>query len=379
MGKHSKISPSKSERWMHCPGSILLEAQCPTQPSSKYAAEGTAAHEIAALCLKRSENAEHYLGEIIEVDDEKFTVDTDMAANIQVYLDTIRADMEADGVPPGELKVEHKFELKYIHRDLFGTLDAYYTSPFGKLRVYDLKYGRGTYVEVADNSQLLTYALGAWDETDRVAQEIENVIVQPRYQGEDPVRRAEYTPDDLAEFVTELRKAVVRVEAKDQTLKTGAWCKFCNGISICKAKKSEIFDIVPAKETLPEPSLMAIDRIVKVLKLSETISDWAATVRAHAESLAKTGVHIPGYKLVAKRGHRRWTDEIAVENAFEAAYGEAIYEKKLKSPAKLEKLVGKDEVSEYVEVPDNGTQLVPETAKGEAIKGVAAMFKKIKE
>ena len=122
---------------------------------------------------------------------------------------------------------------------------------------------------------------------------------------------------------------------------------------------------------------MAIDRIVKVLKLSETISDWAATVHAHAESLAKTGVNIPGYKLTAKKGHRRWKDELAVENAFEAGFGEAIYEKKLKSPAKLEKLVGKEEIVEYVEIPDNGTQLVPETAKGEAIKDKAAMFEKL--
>lgn len=374
---HSKISPSKSERWVNCPGSVILEAECPAQLTSKYAAEGTAAHEIAALCLKRNENADNYIGEIVEVEDEKFKVDNDMADNIQLYIDTIHADMDADGVPYSELKIEHKFELKYLHPDLYGTTDAYYTSPFGKLRVYDLKYGRGTYVEVIDNTQLLTYALGAWDETDRVAEEIEVVIVQPRFAGEDPVRRCGYAAGDLAQFTQTLRKAVIRVEQKDQTLKTGSWCKFCNGISICKAKKSEIFEIVPVEKKLPEPSLMAIDRIVKVLKLSETISDWAATVHAHAESLAKTGVNIPGYKLVARKGHRRWKDELAVENAFEAGYGEAIYEKKLKSPAKLEKLVGKDEIVEYVEIPDNGVQLVPETAKSEAIKDKAAMFEKL--
>jgi hypothetical protein len=149
---HSKISPSKSERWVNCPGSILLEEQCPPQATSKYAAEGTAAHEIAALCLKRGENADSYFGEIVEVDDEKFTVDSEMTENIQIYLDTIRADMEADGVPHSELKTEHAFELKYIHPDLYGTLDAYYTSPFGKLRVYDLKYGRGTFVDVVENT-----------------------------------------------------------------------------------------------------------------------------------------------------------------------------------------------------------------------------------
>jgi hypothetical protein len=48
-------------------------------------------------------------------------------------------------------------------------------------------------------------------------------------------------------------------------------------------------------------------------------------------------------------------------------FGELIFEKKLKSPAKLEKVVGKERVSAYTEVPDNGVQLVPMDAKGEAI------------
>jgi hypothetical protein len=378
MGKHSKISPSKSERWLNCPGSVILEAECPPQETSQYAAEGTAAHEIAALCLRREEDAEHYIGEVVEVGDEQFKVDEDMAANIQVYLDTVRADMDADGVPHSDLKVEHRFELKYISTELYGTTDACYTSPFGTLRVYDLKYGRGTYVEVEDNSQLLIYALGAWDETDRAATEIEAVVVQPRFRDEEPVRRQVYTSDALERFVRELRKGVVRVEAKDQTLQTGPWCKFCNGISICKAKREEVFAVIPKENPKPEPSLLTIGQIQRVLSVADTLEDWVKGVRAHAESIAKSGVTIPGYKLIAKKGHRRWTDEIAVENAFEATFGEAIYEKKLKSPAKLEKVVGKDEIAGYVEVPDNGVQLVPDSAKGEAIQASAAMFKQIK-
>jgi hypothetical protein len=80
---------------------------------------------------------------------------------------------------------------------------------------------------------------------------------------------------------------------------------------------------------------------------------------------------------VAKRGNRRWIDEMMVENAFEAEVGPEIYTKKLKSPAQLEKLVGKDRIKEYVEIPDNGVSLVPETAKGEAIQAVSEMFSKI--
>jgi hypothetical protein len=163
-------------------------------------------------------------------------------------------------------------------------------------------------------------------------------------------------------------------------LQTGTWCKFCPALSICDAKTREVFAVVPKNsDPLPEPASLTIDQIVKVLKVSEAISDWAAAVHAHAEGLAQSGVPIPGYKLVQKRGNRRWIDEIAVETAFETLYGEEIYTKKLKSPAQLEKLVGKDEVKEYVEIPDNGTQLVPESAKGEAISAKPSqVFEKLK-
>ena len=51
---------------------------------------------------------------------------------------------------------------------------------------------------------------------------------------------------------------------------------------------------------------------------------------------------VPGYKLVTGReGNRKWTDAAAVEAEF-GDLGDAIHEKKLLSPAKLEKVLKKD-------------------------------------
>jgi hypothetical protein len=362
---------------MKCPGSLILEEKCPQQEYSPYAAEGTAAHEVAAQCLRSGDNADTFVGEKIEGGDRKFKVDEDMASNIQLYLDTIRADMEEDGIPHSELLVEEGFELLDISNMLYGTTDAAFISPFGKLRVYDLKYGRGTYVDVEDNPQLLIYALGAWKASGKMTDGIELVIVQPRFPGEEPVRRCVYSAEQMLKFEKELRLAVGRVHDGDTSLKTGSWCKFCPAVSICDAKHKEVFAIVPAGNKLPEPAALSIEQMVKVLQASEAIADWAAAVHAHAESLAKTGLEIPGYKLVQKRGNRRWIDEAAVETAF-VDQGDDIYEKKLKSPAKLEKVVGKEAIQEYVEIPDNGTQLVPNSAKGEPIQANAAqVFEKL--
>lgn len=48
---HAKLSPSSAERWMSCPGSVALNEGKEDRGSS-YAAEGTAAHELAEKILR---------------------------------------------------------------------------------------------------------------------------------------------------------------------------------------------------------------------------------------------------------------------------------------------------------------------------------------
>ena len=45
--EHSELSASGAYRWMACPGSVQLCRTVPAKPSSSYALEGTAAHELA--------------------------------------------------------------------------------------------------------------------------------------------------------------------------------------------------------------------------------------------------------------------------------------------------------------------------------------------
>ena len=54
--KHARCSASAAHRWINCPGSIALSDQCPDPGSSSYADEGTIAHSLAELKLRRSLN-----------------------------------------------------------------------------------------------------------------------------------------------------------------------------------------------------------------------------------------------------------------------------------------------------------------------------------
>mgnify|MGYP000993083344 CR=1 FL=1 len=85
---------------MRCPGSLALEAAFPND-SSEFAAEGTAAHTLAALALEQGNDAAAYLGRVIEADGRDFTVDEDMAGHVQTYIDAVRAAAQG-----GELLIE---------------------------------------------------------------------------------------------------------------------------------------------------------------------------------------------------------------------------------------------------------------------------------
>src|SRR5690606_4733368 len=50
---HALLSASQAERWLNCPPSARLQEGIPDKPS-EYAAEGTAAHELAEASIKLS-------------------------------------------------------------------------------------------------------------------------------------------------------------------------------------------------------------------------------------------------------------------------------------------------------------------------------------
>jgi hypothetical protein len=370
-----KFSPSHSERWMNCPGALQLCATLPVPPSSKHAMEGTAAHELAANCLKMRQNAEEWVGEYIEVEDKKFKVTEEMALNVQIYLDAVRGDMEENGVPHRELSIETKFEVDLGSERITGTNDASFSSPLGMLYVYDYKHGAGMYVEVVENTQLMLYAVGAMKKAGWVNEAVEVVIVQPRFTREEvaPVRRWEVSKLSLCAFIAKAKNAIEDAKKKDAPLVPGPWCgkTFCPAFGQCPGVRKEVVAVVDEASTalrFPDPANLSPAQIAKVLEGSKLISEWAKAVRDYAESQARDfGAEIPGYKLIQKYGRRAWTDELMVENEFEHEFGDAIYDKKLKSPAQMEKVVGKDRVKDLTSVAEKGLELVPETAKGEAV------------
>lgn len=395
--KHSRIGASSAERWWNCPGSINLIATLPAKPPpGVWAAEGTLAHWLGEQMLQGGNNVYEEVGNEYEVDGHTFEVSDEMAECVEIYYNVIHDQLSMYGLSDRDLAIETSVNLHHIDKEAFGTCDALIEVPMYKLIVVDYKHGKGA-VDVVDNKQLLYYGLGAYyslteDERNDVV-EIEGIIVQPRSRGsdmEDGWASHSYSREEFLAFEGELTEAIRRTRQADAPLAAGDHCKFCPAKPICpairenmQARAKLVFSAVETEPLdLPKPSTLSPERLSTLLQNAESLKEWASSVVEYASFLAKKGKKIPGYKLVEKIGNRKWTNPDKVPEIF-GAYGDDIYNKKLKSPAQMadlryqtDKKAGfkstkkevENTINQYCHRPVTGETLVPEEDERKGVK-----------
>lgn len=363
-GGHSRFGASGADRWIECPGSVQAQEPFPNE-TSFAAAEGTAGHEVAAMCLEEGHDAETFVGRHIVVRDyhDKIEITDEIAEAVQVYLDTIRSDKEKHG---GKLLIERAFHLNFLDDEFWGTGDCGCFGNDNVIRIYDLKLGKGKVVEVMEmvdgkpkpNRQLCYYALGVISTLPKTLQglikEVELCIVQPRRPHKDgAVRRVRVSPDDLLDYCQDLVDAANKARGANPPRKAGDHCTFCRAAGVCPELKAKALaaaqvdfdDDFGSGHNGAPPEEMTNEELAKLLDMADLIESWIGAVRARAETLANGGGHIPGYKLVAKRATRRWrSDDEQVVSSLLFDFGldeSSIFVHKLKSPAQIEALLPK--------------------------------------
>lgn len=382
---HARLAPSSAHRWMHCPGSIRASDGIP-EKSSVFAAEGTAAHELCSHCLTNKLDAGQFLGVVIDIEASgpgamfsnkppadgktRFEVDEEMVDAVQVYLDTVRAHQ----VGEHETEVEQRLDMTHVHPEIFGTGDATVYAG-GHLHVFDFKYGKGVVVDPTDNPQLLLYGAGAVRRHhNRPLSAMTLHVVQPRAGG-NPVKSWETDIVDLLEWEGTLRAAALATEADDAPLAAGDWCRFCPAKPVCPTMREKVMNLAEAEfgsdgegeiSHLADPSSLPGEKVAALLRNASLIKDWFRAVEEFAHAEASDGRCPPGFKLVAKRPSRKWKDEEAALK-YLRAYGmedaDLHVDPKMKSPAQVEKTVGRKNASdiEHLWVKESsGTNLVPD-------------------
>jgi hypothetical protein len=394
MAAHASLSPSAAPRWINCPGSVALCATLPKAPSTFYADEGTAAHALAERCILEKVDADRYKGWHIKLSEkygegatflnpltckkmEGFEVDSGMIEAVQIYLDALREP----GLP---IIPEQRLSLEHIWPKTFGTCDAQiHDVKAGILYVWDYKHGAGVLVDPEENAQAMLYAVGALHAiTDKSwVKKVVIGIAQPRHRSwrNEPW---ETTPAYLEDWVkTVVKPAALATTKKDAPLNpSDKACRWCNAKAICPALLKNALDvaqvafadIMPAEVptlVMPNPANMSPDDRAKVATLLTALDDYKTSFFQYLQELAEKGEQTPGWKLVRGRANRKWKSEDLVTTTLEPILGDLLYDRKLKSPAGIEKLKGIDKqaLAQLWETPEGKLTLAPVSDKRQAV------------
>jgi hypothetical protein len=368
---HSKWSASGFESIMLCPGKKVLEQGKPDN-TSKYAAEGTAAHQVLTWALQEERPATAYIGRVIEADGFVFEVDQDMAGHVQVCVDYANDLKGDDGTIFADIRVNYSSYLGVAEQEAWGTADVIVCRGT-EVIVVDFKYGMGVEVDAERNPQMSLYGLGALQAYHGLVADFETVrlaISQPR------IKRA---PSEWDCSVEELetwgrstaRSAVTSCEVAEQNVgasfdhpemtwestflrPTEKGCKFCRAKATCPALRAEAVatmteggsaadpeEFDDAVNYMLEPKAQDAMWLSRIMDKADMLEDWLKAVRAETERRLLVGESIPAYKLVqGKRGARQWTDAKVAEETLKTMRVklEDMYDFKLISPTTADKL-----------------------------------------
>lgn len=364
--KHSKIGASSYKRWKKCPASVRLSEGIPNTTSA-YAQEGTRAHAAAEYRLIHKSWPK-------DVSDE-------MREAAQIYVDEIENRIKVLQIKKVKyfFELEKRLNLASLHPGLFGTADCIIYDPSElKLSVIDYKHGAGVAVEVEQNEQLMYYGLLALaniseERKNLIVDKVELVIVQPRCPHPNgPVRRWECDAIDLIDFQEDLLADAKRTEDPNAPVvpedpeKGEDHCRFCPASPVCPAKHQNA--IALAKEEFRAELSYNPETLSKALHFVPTLKAWIKSVEEFSEREASQGRIPPGFKQVQKRGSRRWKDEAQAVKFLKTGgfclTDKDIFTREFKSPAQIEKLLGKEgkkKLEEHVLMESSGLKLVPDS------------------
>ena len=359
---HDQFSPSKRHQFGHCPGSIREQAKYPEGPSGPAAVDGTHTHTLLEHCIKGNLiSPRNMVGITLEDHEGQFVVDAERAERVQVAIEYIRKRVEAHGgmcEVLSETRVEPEFLIG--RKGAGGTVDVQIIGG-GVLELIDYKDG----IQPTDaKDQLEQYAVGALAKyripinLEYPVHTVRMTVVQPKLvmKGLFPINVREvpvkYILDDV---VGKLAAELANASAPDAPLIPGELqCKWCRAKGGCAALANKVMsevNVMFTPTTSPmdmaqqsankDPATMDADQIRQILEAAPLLRQMLESVEDEAKRRLEAGQTIPGLKLVHGRGSRVWAfgeDEMAEKLIQMGIPKAAIYETKLVTPAKAEKL-----------------------------------------
>ena len=291
--------------------------------------------------------------------------------------------------------VEVRVDFSEYVPEGFGTCDCIMIGG-DTLNITDYKHGKGVPVSAEGNAQMRLYGLGALKRYAPIygntIKKVCMTIDQPRIQTEPSSETI--TVEDLLAWGESIKPAAAKAYMGLGAFCPGEHCRFCRGKAQCKARAAintaleEFKDCVPQNGEKPPlfgQGTLTDEEIGDLLIRGQELVKWYKDLEEYALGTILKGGTIPGWKAVAGRSNRTFTDtEAALNAAMAAGYDKSLlYELKPKTLTELEKLMGKaefaDKLGSFVVKPVGKPTLAPMTDKRGAYNPAATDFAGVTE
>lgn len=294
--KHALLGASSAARWIACTPSARATENLPGE-TSKYAEEGTRAHEVCEAHLRYSLSCwEHgedspMLGESIRLDGQPDDP-PEMCKAANQYVDFVHLQWGLYLHQP-EVFIEQEVDVSRWVPQGFGTCDCLLIGD-GILHIIDFKYGQGVPVNPEHNPQLMYYALGAYALFEGI-EEVSTVrlsIVQPRMQEEPQTWVISLA--DLLTWAREVLQPAAEMAWKGEGVyHPGGHCRFCKAHPACRAWKDR-YGPLAGFEPYPEPATLSDEELGEWLQKLEGLAAYAKDLEEYAQQALMEGRTLPG-------------------------------------------------------------------------------------
>jgi hypothetical protein len=376
MGDHALLSASSSHRWLHCPPSARLEEKLP-ESKSDYAAEGSLAHEIAELKLRKyciePMGARTFNARMKKLKENPLFQE-EMLKHTDTYLDYIAGVLHSFSTPP-YVAAEKRIDYSAYATEGFGTGDCIILGG-NILHIIDFKYGKGVPVVAKDNPQMKLYALGAYTEFSFLypIDTVKMTIIQPRHDNN--ISEDSISIDELLKWGEEIKPIAKMAFNGEGKCNPGEHCRFCRAKALCR-ERADYYLSLEEFHKMKSP-LISNEEVGQILQRAQELSDWVKNLEEYALNECIQGKDILGWKVVEGRAVRQFTNQ---DEAFKVLMANGIeetmlYERKPLTLTETERLIGKEKFKEllvpYVNIPKGKPTLVPLKDKREPFKRVTA-------
>lgn len=353
---------SEFYRWGFCPGSLRLTQETDESllynPVSEKAELGTLMHKIAEDVLKA-----HF-------GDDKLTIVQAMKNNgvtrkheeydkikytVDYYVKEVKKYSKNYALGFLEKKEVLKFAgFRCVAKSDFLAVFFNLEEQTIKIKLFDLKTGNWNY-ESDGAMQLWFSALIFVLNNIQPSQKdyyisADYYIIQPNYYDEN--YKTFVQSEDLGLlYDVEEELGILLKDAFSDKCNPGSWCNFCKAIAIC-----------PAQESLASFSQLAqydgdiiieqtIEKLETLVEQKPNIEKFLKAAEEKLKEWLEAGHRLEKHEMGKGFGRRRWVDEKKVKKKLKHL-GDDLYEpRKLKTPAQLEKIAGKENIKDLTETP----------------------------